>query len=560
MKDNCYAYAIDLSLRKGIDGQFSEPLIFECQPFLSSNLGGNSRWSYKNALKKAFPNSNIRINSQGSIINISVPNAAQHILITNTEEISKKEFMTILQGKYTHIHTGSFQTEIDQLNNKVNQRLYLPDEVSPEYCILETHVKSEKLVEDISKYFTGKNISKIVLKSAINHEGQGNLFIDLTHKTALNEGVKKIQQLNTNSEYFLAEEQKQFPRISRKTAENKSNHLTYRLVGIANSEGDAGHFIATKSISSSLDSHQRGKMKCYFDEPGKTHRSQVKCLLEACGPKDKYFGKGDNKIDIDSTLMDKISKNMYQLYADIKSMTDEEFKQHIQGLVATKKALLSKKQRIDHPLPLVQREEIVNKSDTAAFSRACEANYEWLASSIAKDLIISERVNLKELTNYPEYRPSEQLETMLKVMEEEHYIKGLGTASKDQLKHCFENKLAPTLSKTFVAVVKANRAKKKDLAGNASQLNTQTNPTIHARVAAAPITAKEKLALEACRLATSGPSSIQSKGQTTPSTQNINSASRFQQAFFNEVGASSAETPSHQAEQVTRSKTNANRP
>ncbi len=31
MKDNCYAYVIDLSLRKGKDGQYSEALFFECQ-------------------------------------------------------------------------------------------------------------------------------------------------------------------------------------------------------------------------------------------------------------------------------------------------------------------------------------------------------------------------------------------------------------------------------------------------------------------------------------------------------------------------------------------------
>ncbi|TLY47317.1 MAG: hypothetical protein E6K54_06800 [Gammaproteobacteria bacterium] len=77
MKDNYYAYAIDLSLRKGKDGQYSEPLIFECQPFLSSNLGGNSRWSYKNALKKAFPNSNITINAQGEIVNVYAKNPVQ---------------------------------------------------------------------------------------------------------------------------------------------------------------------------------------------------------------------------------------------------------------------------------------------------------------------------------------------------------------------------------------------------------------------------------------------------------------------------------------------------
>ena len=44
MKDNCYAYAIDLSLRKG------------------KNLVGGSKWSYKSAFAKAFPDTNITIN------------------------------------------------------------------------------------------------------------------------------------------------------------------------------------------------------------------------------------------------------------------------------------------------------------------------------------------------------------------------------------------------------------------------------------------------------------------------------------------------------------------
>ena len=62
MKDNCYAYAIDLSLRKGKNGQYSEPLVYELQPLTSSNLVGGSKWSYKSAFAKAFPDTNITIN------------------------------------------------------------------------------------------------------------------------------------------------------------------------------------------------------------------------------------------------------------------------------------------------------------------------------------------------------------------------------------------------------------------------------------------------------------------------------------------------------------------
>lgn len=106
MKDNCYAYVIDLSLRKGKDDQYSEPLIFEYQPFLSYNLGGDSRWSYKNELKKAFPDSNITINIQGERVNVSTEDPVRHILIKNSEELRTKDFISILRGHYAYVHTG----------------------------------------------------------------------------------------------------------------------------------------------------------------------------------------------------------------------------------------------------------------------------------------------------------------------------------------------------------------------------------------------------------------------------------------------------------------------
>ncbi|WP_333023109.1 hypothetical protein [Wolbachia endosymbiont of Pentidionis agamae] len=37
--------------------------------------------------------------------------------------------------------------------------------------------------------------------------------------------------------YLLAEEQKIFPRISRKSGEEKDGYLTFRIVGIATKEG-----------------------------------------------------------------------------------------------------------------------------------------------------------------------------------------------------------------------------------------------------------------------------------------------------------------------------------
>lgn len=438
MKDNCYAYAIDLSLRKGKDGQYSEPLIFECQPFLSSNLGGDSSWSYKNALKKAFPNSNITIDAQGEIVNVYAKNPVQRILIKNSEELSMDDFIKIQRGEYKYVHTGSFEAEINQLNNKVHQRLYLPDEVSPEYRILESNVTPKKLVKDIVNYFDNKGISKIVLKAAISHEGQGNLFVDLKDETSLQQSIEKIQQLNEYNKYFLAEEQKEFPRISRKTDKQKSDHLTYRLVGIANSEGDVNHFIATKSISSSLDSHQRGKMKCYFYESGKTHRSETKWTLEACGPKDKYFGEGDKKVDIDPALMNKISKNIYQLYADIKSMTNEEFEQHIDQLVTYKNTLASREEKIvQFRIEKKPEKELVNRANLMTFERTMDA-YPPLAAAIAREMVKTNLIDLSKLAelNYPH---GESLEPFLNAMSHQKKFDPLQTATPEQLDFCVTN-------------------------------------------------------------------------------------------------------------------------
>lgn len=475
MKDNCYAYVIDASLEKGKTGYYSKPLVFECQPFLSSNLGGSSGWGYKNAFKKAFLNANMTIDIQSDKTEVYADNLSHRILIKNSEHVSTDEFIKISQGKYyKHVHTGSFEVEIDKLNNKVYQRLYLPDEVSPEYRILQSKTAAEELTNDIFNYFSAKSISKIVLKSAVGHEGKGNIFInDIWDKEALKKEIKEIKSLNqnqpdANSKYFLAEEQKEFKHMSRKTGEAKPGHLSYRLVGIANQEGDIGHFIASKSISQDIDSHRGEKMTCYFGIPGETHKNKDRWSLEARGTKDKYFGIGEKKIDIAPALMDRISKQIYQLYSDIKSMTDEQFEQHIDSLVELKNTLSSRKERIENfKLLIVNREEIIDKNDYYAFSRACEADYEPLAKNIAREMIAAKTVNLKQLTEYPNYRQDDQLKTMLTIMEEEKYVKGLLTANTEQLKYCFKRKAAPTLSKTFMEAI---IAKKKKLAQDTTQL------------------------------------------------------------------------------------------
>lgn len=437
MKDNCYAYAMDLSLCKGQDGDYSEPLVFECQPLISSNLGGNSGWNYKNAFNKAFPNANITIDIQGRKTKIVLSNPKFDMLIKNSESVSRDEFLKIKHNEYTHVHTGSFETEIDKLNNKVLQRLYLPDEISPEYRILQANAAPEKLAKDISNYFIAKGISKIVLKSAINHEGKGNIFTDIEDKEEFEQAIVKICELNAETKYFLAEEQKEFPRISRKTGEKKTDHLSYRLVGIANQEGDLGHFIASKSISDSLDSHQRGKMKCYFNESGKTHQSKTGWQLKACGPKDKYFGIGEKKIDIHPALMDKISKQIYQLYTDIKSMTDEEFELHVDSLVERKNALASREEKIDaFVIEKKQKNELVNTPNLLAFSRSSAAHPQ-LAASIANKMVTTNTVDLAELAKLSCYN-NEDIKPFLNAMRNQNKFDGLKTANTDQLNYCIE--------------------------------------------------------------------------------------------------------------------------
>jgi hypothetical protein len=444
MKDNSYAYAIDLSLGKGKDGNYSEPLVFECQPLISSNLGGSSGWSYKNAFKKAFPHANIVIDIQGNKSQAYADNPSHRILIKNSERVSIDEFIKINQGRYyKHVHTGSFEVEIDKLNNKVHQRLYLPDEASPEYRILQSDATPEELTEDIFNYFSAKGISKLVLKSAVSHEGKGNIFInDIRDKETLKKDIEKIKSLNqyqsdANIKYFLAEEQKEFPRVSRKTGEQKPDHLSYRLVGIANQNGDLGHFIASKSISASLDSHQRGKMKCYFNESGKTHKSENGWLLEACGPKDKYFCQGEKKIDIDPLLMDKLCKRMYQLYTDIKAMSDEEFELHIDSLVERKNALASREEKIaKFTIEEKQKNELVNTPNLLAFSRASAA-HPRLAVSIASEMVKTNTLELSKLAELPYYN-NEDIEPFLNAMRNQKQFVALKTANTDQLNYCIE--------------------------------------------------------------------------------------------------------------------------
>ncbi|MGC1854003.1 MAG: hypothetical protein WA659_01295 [Candidatus Aquirickettsiella sp.] len=206
-------------------------------------------------------------------------------------------------------------------------------------------------------------------------------------------------------------------------------------MGIANQDGDIGHFVASKSISQDIDSHRREKMTCYFGTPGKTHQSGW--LLEACGPKDKYFGKGENFVDIDPILMDKLSKHMYQFYADIKTMTDEEFKQHVDDLVTRNNALSSRKEKITHfTIKEKTKNELVNTPNLTAYTRAVGA-HPPLVAFIASEMVKTNTVELSKLAEQPRYN-NEDIEPFLNAMRRKKQFAGLKTANTDQLNYCIE--------------------------------------------------------------------------------------------------------------------------
>lgn len=431
MKDNIYPYIIDFSF---LDGKI---IVYELQPLLSSNIGGNSSWGYEDALEKAFPGRNITINSQGEKTKVTVGRSAPRILITSAEDVSFAEFAEINSSYYQYVHTASFEAEIDHLNNKVLQRLYLPDEVSPEYCILKTSLATEELARKVFDYFTAQGIKKIVLKAAVNYEGKGNIFInDIQDKQSLQQGIEKLQSINKNIKYFLAEEQKIFSRISQKTGEEKPGYRTYRLLGIASEAGDIGHFIATQSIATSIDSHQRAKMKCYFGKRGETYQDKG-WLLEACGTKDKYIGSGENPSSI---IMDKLSKCIYQLYIDIKAMNDTEFEQHIDQLVAQKSSLSSsKKTNFSMLQPKKNADELVNSTDLLlAFARA-RYGYPELANDIAQRMISADTIDLSKLMDLPFYNHANDLQPFLKAIVNQEKFERLQTANLEQLSYCIDN-------------------------------------------------------------------------------------------------------------------------
>lgn len=226
---------------------------------------------------------------------------------------------------------------MSQLENKVNQRLYLSREVSPGHLILDLSLDSDKLTDRVIQYFKGKDTEKIVLKHPDLAVGLGNIFINNSiNKENVKNGIESLRKMyrtrSGSPKYLLSEEQKIFPRISRKTKEEKDGYLTFRIVGIATKEGGLEYFIATKSFSEGANSHERKKMKCYFGRKHTTiDRDNADHEWESTyvGPKDKYFNIGERKIPINENTIQRIFKAAYHLYHDIKSHSKTEFQEHI---------------------------------------------------------------------------------------------------------------------------------------------------------------------------------------------------------------------------------------
>lgn len=225
------------------------------------------------------------------------------------------------------------------LCNKVYQRLYLPPEVSPEYTLIDLSLDRNAEIARVVKYFNEKDIDKVVLKHPDTFMGMGNVFMDsIQNQNTIRQEINNLSNIRCACtqeypNYILVEDQKTFPRISRKTGKEKTGFTTYRIVAIADENGIVGYFIATKSISNDIDSHKRTIIKAYFDGDEEISSSSI----VYCGLKDKYYNIGENRIKINPESLEKISKAVYKLYQDLLNMDNQNFKCHVDSLALNKK-------------------------------------------------------------------------------------------------------------------------------------------------------------------------------------------------------------------------------
>lgn len=129
---------------------------------------------------------------------------------------------------------------------------------------------------------------------------------------------------------------------------------------------------------------------------------------------------------------------MYQLYADIKSMSDEAFEQHINELVIRKNALGSREEKIaQFSIEEKPKNELVNQANLMSFERTVTA-YSPLAAAIAREMVITNTIDLSKLAELP-YRHEDCLELFLNAMSHKKMFSALKTANSEQLNYCLEN-------------------------------------------------------------------------------------------------------------------------
>lgn len=355
MSQNVYSFIIDCSLDKK-----GNILIYEIQPLVLSGLGRIYDSKVGPAFDKGLSDFHIKLDYRklGRLYKSETKTGKKKILITDRSHYRGSK----VKNSYDYVDNSS-RWLVQQLSNKVYQRLYLPSEVSPEYSLFDLSLNIDTEIKRVLEYFREKNIDKIVLKHPDTFMGDGNMFIDsIQNEKAIRQGIEKLRAMkcvNTKiyPDHILVENQKTLPRVNRKTGEKKNGFTTYRIVGLAEENGMLGYFIATKSISNNIDSHKRTTLKAYFDGGKKNSASRIKHF----GLKDKYYKVGENNIEINPESLDKISKTIYQLYQDLSNKPD--FKAHVDSLILTKK----EKERQEFPQVLNKKQaQLISESFLSA--------------------------------------------------------------------------------------------------------------------------------------------------------------------------------------------------
>lgn len=361
-----YPFIIDCGLDKK-----GNIVIYEVQPLVFSRLG-KKKSKIEAAFEKAFPSISFELHYRERHYT-SKRHAPEKMLITD----GKNRGIVRDFSAYKYIHRPETSV-LQNLSNKMYQRLYLPSEVSPEYTLFDLSADREQEINRVVSYFKGKGINKMVLKHPRSCQGKGNVFIDsINAENTIRRGVANLETKpaypNELPRYLLAESQKTFSRVSRKTKKEKPGFIAYRMVGIADEDGIMEYFIATKSVSDNIDSHQRHRLKCYFNAK-KWDYPYV--TIRHFGLKNKHFnsGRNPNSIPINREFLQKTFKSSFKLFNDLETMNPDRFKDNIDSLIDTKRkseiaSFAPQGTKVNASLNEEQKVEKLKKSLFALFKR-----------------------------------------------------------------------------------------------------------------------------------------------------------------------------------------------